>query len=295
MISTGPVLVTGAGGFTGKYLVSYLANLGFDVESVSLAFEDRGIDLRDQDSLDTFLAETQPANIIHLAGVSNPMHSKPEDFDAVNTRGTVNLLESARHHVKDFNSFIFASTAAVYAANKDAIDEGSEVNAQSRYAQSKLEAERRILRYSDEVRVVIARPFNYTGVGQASEFVIPKLVDAYRNRFESLSVGNLSVFRDFSDVRDIVRYYGVILTSGRSGEIYNLCSGESIQLWDIAGRLENLAGHRVALHEDSALRRRADNPVVLGSNNKIKQEFGLSAEHSLDRTLEWMLSIEQDK
>lgn len=283
------VLVTGADGFTGKLLLTELEEGGFSSLEISNGFS-READLLDKSSLSDFFSTHHPDHVIHLAAISNPMHPDQEELWSVNVTGTENLLVALEKSHAPVKKFVLASSSAVYAQSSEAISEQNPLDPKTIYAESKLAAEEVCLRYSGLFDVGIVRPFNYTGLGQSESFFVPKIIGALKRNDPTLTVGNLSVERDFSDVRDIVRYYGAIMQSPSSRGIYNLCSGSSHSLSDLVQLGIELSGASTKFVSDQSLLRSSDNQVVLGSNQRLQDTFGVGPAHSLKDTLAWMLS-----
>ena len=280
--------MTGAEGFTGNFLVSDLEKWGFDSAEISSKFS-KEADLLDKSSLAAFFETARPDHIIHLAAISNPMHVDKDELWSVNVLGTKNLLTALDVNQIAIEKFILASSSAVYDHSIEAISEESAVNPTTIYAESKLAAEELCLSHSSLFNVVIVRPFNYTGLGQSESFFVPKIIGALKRGEAELRVGNLEVSRDFSDVRDIVRYYRSILKSEVPGGTYNLCSGTAQRLEEIATMGLSLSGASTKFTSEQSLLRSTDNPVVVGSNKLLQATFGVSPEYSLGDTLSWML------
>jgi len=283
------VLVTGAEGFTGRILVNELEKRGFNSRHPSSRFS-KDADLLDRESLADFFKSEKPSHIIHLAAISNPMHSDKDEMWAVNVLGTENLLAALERSQVIVERFVFASSSAVYAPSLEAISEESPTNPKTIYAESKLAAEEICSNYASKFNVVTVRPFNYTGLGQTEEFFVPKIVGALRRGDSSLSVGNLQVSRDFSDVRDIVRYYIAVIDEPLLEGTLNFCSGEAHKLEDVLRLARQLSAAHTHFVSDSELLRVGDNPVVLGSSDRLQAKLGVYPERSLKDTLSWMLS-----
>ena len=93
--------------------------------------------------------------------------------------------------------------------------------------------------------IIITRPFNYTGIGQAGNFLIPKIVNHFRENKKQIELGNINVSRDFSDVRDIAKSYVDLLESDVCSEVFNLCSGNVHSLSSIITKMEKIAGYSI--------------------------------------------------
>jgi GDP-4-dehydro-6-deoxy-D-mannose reductase len=159
------------------------------------------------------------------------------------------------------------------------------------YAQSKLEAEllvKNVARESGQ-RVLIVRPFNHVGPGQSPKFAVPALVSRLLNAVatgkDEIAVGNLTTRRDFSDVRDVVKAYRLLVEFGKAGETYNVASGFATSLSDIADDLVALIAPHVRLVPDEELFRPSDVPVMRGSFEKLHEATGWEPHISLPTSL----------
>jgi len=100
-----------------------------------------------------------------------------------------------------------------------------------------------------------------------------------------LTTGDRSVVRDFLDVRDVVRAYDLLLERGRSGEVYNVCSGVGSSIEQVIGTMQELLGTEAELMTDPALLRPNDNRAVVGSHDKLTRELGWRPAFDLKQTL----------
>ncbi|MDE2282069.1 MAG: GDP-mannose 4,6-dehydratase [Actinomycetales bacterium] len=283
-------LVTGAGGFVGRHLMAHLASCGDEVVGV-----DREVDVTDPDALEAAIAAAAPQVVYHLAAMTHVGESwaRPEAFTRVNVLGTSNLLEAARRAAPEAVVLI-VSSADVYGV-VDAIDlpldEGHVTRPASPYAQSKIEAERVAREAAHRgQRVVIVRPFNHIGPGQAPTFVVPalasRLLEARDAGATSVPVGDLSARRDFCDVRDVVRAYRLLGSFGAAGEVYNVASGYDVAIADVATWLVARIAPHVELIRSEALLRPVEVPVSRGSFAKLQRVTGWEPRIALRASLE---------
>jgi GDP-4-dehydro-6-deoxy-D-mannose reductase len=289
------VLVTGAHGFVGRHLVAHLTSCGDDVVGV-----DRECDVTNAYSVERVLQESQPEAIYHLAALTHvgESWSNPQEYVRVNVLGTRNVLEAARH-LATKASILYVSSADVYGIVTEAelpLFETHRAVPVNPYAQSKLEAEllvKNVARESAQ-RVVIVRPFNHVGPGQSPKFAVPALVsrllEASANAKEEIAVGNLTTRRDFSDVRDVVKAYRLLVEFGHGGETYNVASGFATALSDIADDLVATIAPNVRLVPDEALFRPADVPVMRGSFEKLHEATGWEPHITLMTSLNDVIS-----
>ncbi len=297
-------LVTGAGGFAGQWLCRDLVRQGWNVVGSSLTgdpgtgilgSEDhagvtwRHEDLRTQEAVRAAIEASQPDAIFHLAGVSfvpaaggDPMLA----FD-VNTGIAVRLLNDVRERkaAGTLDAAVLLVGSAEQYGRHDAtampLGEHAECRPRNFYAATKMAQEDFALEAfrSDGVRVVCTRSFNHSGRGQAKSFLLPALVDrvlAVRGERHGakIAIGNTITVRDFLHVEDTVRAYTLLAEQGLSGHVYNVCSGTGISVGDLAAEVLAAAGMSATLVPDDSLRRPVDVPILVGQNDKLRDDTG---------------------
>jgi nucleoside-diphosphate-sugar epimerase len=245
--------------------------------------------------VNSLVAEIDPHFVVHLAAVSFVGHGEIRELYESNIFGTRNLLEALRFHGKSLKKVIIASSANVY-GNSDVefIDEDCPVRPTNDYAVSKVAVENIAKIYSHDIPVVVTRPFNYTGIGQSQKFLVPKLVEHFVQKFDEISLGNLDVARDFSDVRTVVWAYGRLLNAGVPGEIYNIASGESRTLASIIEDLQILSSHEIHVKSNEKLLRTGEVLNLRGDASKLWDTVGSPTEITFNSTLRWMLGATKD-
>ncbi len=302
------VLLTGAMGFTGRYMAAELASHGYQVVGVAGRANDGApgddalqrpvrtlqADLLDQEALNRAVAEVRPDIVIHLAALAFVGHGRANDFYNVNLIGTRNLLEAIHACDQAPECVLIASSANVYGnASEGALAETTPAAPANDYAVSKLAMEYACRLWSDRLPIVVTRPFNYTGVGQAEQFVIPKIVAHFRRRAASVELGNLDVWRDFSDVRAVVGAYRKLIESpGAVGQTVNVCSGTAHSLREVIEICQQLTGHSLRVEVNPAFVRTSEVRMLRGENGLLRQLVGDWACPSLRETLQWMLADE---
>lgn len=291
------VLVTGVDGFTGRYLAAALREEGYEVHGIvrkaRLAAEPHlhEADLADRARLRAILKFVQPHYVVHLAAIAFVAHGDVDDLYKTNLLGTRNLLEAMVKSDVQFTSALIASSANVYGnAASGFLDESTPPAPSNDYGVSKLAMEHLARIYSEKLPIVITRPFNYTGVGQSENFLIPKIVSHVRRRAKVLELGNLDVARDFSDVRSVVQYYTKLLDCPAAvGETFNVCSGAAYTLKEVLGLLLEKAKVSIEVKVNPAFVRANEVKTLFGSNKKIVSVVGKVPEITLSETLSWML------
>jgi GDP-4-dehydro-6-deoxy-D-mannose reductase len=310
------LLVTGADGFVGRWLVRAARAEGHQVvaamipgaavpgewqEGLTEPVQVLRADLRDQGDV-ARLAAASPEAVIHLAAIASGAAARVDpagamQVNALGTRWLVEALASAGRQPR----LLFASTAEVYGAGHDRpISEDAPANPVSPYAASKAAAED-LLRdrgAQHRIPVMIARAFPHTGPGQGTAFVLPaltaRLKQAKRTGASAVRTGNLAAVRDFLDVRDVVRAYLLLLVSGRPGEIYNVASGVGHRIADCFTDLARRVGVAARAVEDAALLRPGDIPVLIGDATKLRQATGWSPQIPFERTLQDLVDAQAD-
>ncbi len=293
-------LITGAAGFTGRYLVSLLSALGHQVhgvvhhlpdEPIDDAFAVHVADLADFRAMSEVVNDVRPNHVVHLAGIAFVAHDDIEEMYRANVVGARQLLQSLSSLPDSPRSIILASSANVYGnAREGVLDESMPPSPANDYGVSKVAAEYVAQLYRDRLPLIITRPFNYTGRGQSISFVIPKIVENARKRKTMIELGDIDVARDFSDVRTVVDAYARLLTAPAAvGGTFNICSGTAVSLRQVIERVTRLAGHRFDVRVNADLLRRNEVRTLLGSSAHLSSVIGTLKPISLDETLSWML------
>ncbi|MDP2423960.1 MAG: GDP-mannose 4,6-dehydratase [Bacteroidales bacterium] len=288
------ILITGIHGFAGTYLAKELRRDGYDVWGIDKASKDHttlAIDICDSKSLTTGLQIINPDFVAHLAGIAH-VEDTSLMYD-INTGGTRNLLNACLH-LSHLPRLLFISSSLIYgnvAQENQPIDEKFPVNPVNHYGDSKARAEREVNAFSEKYNLeyVIARPFNHTGPGQRIEFVIPKIIAAFKQRKPSIDLGNTHAIRDFSDVRDVVGAYKLIIENFKNGETYNIASGKGYSISELVEETIKLAGHHMQITQAEYLMRTDEIEVLVGNASKIRRELGWEPKYGMAETLRSML------
>lgn len=293
------VFVTGVNGFAGHYVAAALACAGHEVHglvkpphsgnipNVSRIYE---ADLNDTERLKRIIGEVRPSKIVHLAAIAFVAHGNVKDIYDTNVLGTRSLLEALVHHDINYDSVMLMSSANVY-GNKTAgrLDETMVPNPVNDYALSKLTMEYLANIYS-RIPFIITRPFNYTGIGQDKNFIIPKIVDHVKRKARSLELGNINVARDFSDVRFVADCCQRLLdTPDAIGQVVNICSGIPYKLADVIEKIEDLSNHHLEIIQNPSLMRNNEVSQLWGDPSKLHALIGSVNAPPFSDTLRWML------
>lgn len=298
------VLITGVTGFTGRYMAEELAGRGYEVHGLSyrqpvgtLPTAVSAIhccSLNDAETLRTLLIEIRPTYVVHLAAVSFVAHTDADAIYQANLLGTRHLLEALRATSICLEGVLLASSANVYGnITEGVLDESAPFAPANDYAVSKAAMEFLARLYHGRLPLIISRPFNYTGVGQAEQFLIPKIVAHTRRRADVIELGNLDIARDFCDVRQVVQAYRRLLESPDAiGETVNICSGSAYTLEYVLEQAAAISGHRMEVRVNPAFVRSADVKNLFGSRAKLNSLIGDLPHIELRDTLRWMIEYQ---
>ena len=306
-------LITGYSGFVSRHFLAYLdANVphasvkGLDVQAppfpnhsfknIRMDFEKT--DLLDQDRVERIIFNFQPDYIVHLASYSSVAFSWREPILSFRNNMNIylNLLESARK--LNLPARILSIGSSEEYGNVDEknlpLTEAHIPKPLSPYAVARVSQEMISRVYVDGygLDIVMTRSFNHIGPFQRDIFVISSFarqlveIEKSREKRGELVTGNLSIVRDFTDVRDVARAYDMLLKRGKSGEIYNVCSSRGISLNEIIGIMAGILGLQVQTRVDGKLVRPNDNKIIIGSNEKIRHEIGWEPSIDMHRSLE---------
>lgn len=298
------VFVTGSEGFVGQHLISLLKKsysvIGLSRQTSIPSSENikyvQG-DILDCTKIEDILRNYQPDIIVHLAGIAKTWNNEATELFHVNLNGTLNIYQQVvkiKQEIAYDPKIIFISSAEVYGRTDrlDNITEESPLFPINTYGVSKAAADRLTYQYSqsDQLKTVIIRPFPHIGPGQRRGFfvsdMVSQIVELEQSNSSELFVGNLSAIRDYLDVRDVVRAYTMIMEHDfQPGEVFNLCSGQGIEIKQILHKLLALTDKKIEIKQDPQKLRPVDLPVFIGNNSKIKHALGWKPEYSLDQTL----------
>ena len=277
------MLVTGADGFTGLHFVKQAREAGYEVFEFDA-------DLTNPSAVQNQVNAAAPDVVVHLAAISFVGHDKASAFYDVNVVGTLNLLDALLKLPKVPSRVLLASSANVYGnCENSPIAETQVSSPVNHYAMSKLAMEHLAKTYIDRLPLFFTRPFNYTGPGQAKSFVIPKLVAHFKCRASSVELGNLTVEREYNDVRMVTQAYLKLLATAQVGETYNICSGNTYTLHQVIDALTALSGHTMEIAVNPAFVRANELHRLCGDATKLVETVGVLECITLNETLRWML------
>lgn len=290
-------LITGGKGFVGQWLAAHLEDQGDEVVAIDLE-----TDVADGTAVRRVMDSVRPEAVYHLAALTHVGESweNPGQVLRVNVLGTAEILAAARAlETPSAPRVLVVSSAEVYGTVRPEqlpLAEDTPARPVSPYAASKLAAEAVALQAwrGFGQPVIVVRPFNHIGPGQSPNFFVPalakRIVEARRSGATALRVGTLTTRRDFTDVRDVVVAYRLLVERGASGEVYNVCSGRDVAMAEVAAHLLELARADLELETDPDLVRPVDVPVLRGDCARLRQATGWQPTIPLAATLADVLS-----
>jgi GDP-4-dehydro-6-deoxy-D-mannose reductase len=286
--------VTGSHGFVGGWLLRHLSEMGDEIVQ-----PEHEIDVTDPDALVPDMKRAQPDVVYHLAARSHVGASWADPLPTlqVNVIGTAVVMAAALACERR-PKVLMVSSAEVYGAGDGGVlTEESELRPLSPYAASKAAAEMlaRQAFIGSSLHVVTVRPFNHIGPGQSDAFVVSaiarRIATAEAEGRDEIALGDLAPRRDFSDVRDVVRAYRLLMEKAPGGGLYNVCSGTSVSIEEVVFRLVALSTRKIVPLQDPALLRPAEIPELRGDCSRLRALTGWEPEISLDTTLAQMLDL----
>jgi len=280
------ILVTGASGFIGIHLCKYLTLNGHNVcalthkeEDIFLADKQVAVDLQDEKRLFEVLNNYQPDVIVHLAAIASPIHGNIPDLYKINLCGTENLFKAAIACLPPQTRVILASTAGVYGLQKsEFLSEELPFNPMNHYSISKMDTEILSRQYADQLSIQIIRPFNIIGSGQNKIFLIPKLVDSFKNKASKIDLGNIDAVRDYVDIDYCVNVINnLIFSSEVIQPAINICSGLGYSCRDIINALEDLTGQHPEIEVSDQFVRKNEIWRLVGDTTRLRNLMGASS------------------
>lgn len=307
-------LITGFSGFVGYHFINHLNEvakerieiLGLDiVEPNDFALWDfrnldinfQAINMLDNETLYKVISEFKPTHILHLAALSSVGLSwqDPAGCFTNNTTIFLNIVEVIRKEGIQCKLLCIGSSEEYgYVLSENIpIKENLRINPSSPYAVTKVAQEGMSKCYVDKfgMNITLTRSFNHIGPRQRDTFVVAsfckQVAQAHLNGQKELTMitGNLDVIRDFLDVRDVVAAYYLILNKGKSGELYNVCSGKGYPLKELIYILSEVSGIKITTSVNPDFIRPNDMPIIVGDNSKLKEDTGWSQKYEIKESL----------
>lgn len=285
------VLITGIEGFTGGYMEQFLINRGYDVYGTvftknTLNKKHFQCDIRNKTEVNSIIRNISPDFILHFAAISFVEEKNKNLMYDVNVFGTQNLLECIIENNLNPEKVIIVSSAAVYGEqNTSILSEDLCPKPINHYGYSKYVVERITSTFFSKLKIIVVRPFNYTGVTQSKKFILPKIVSHFSENLSSIDLGNINVSREFNYIDDIANSYLDLLNCESESILVNICSGKSTNINDIIIYLSSLAKYKIDVKIDDNLVRKNEITDLKGSNillnSLISYRFRYSVENAL--------------
>lgn len=289
MVHNKKLLLIGGNGFVGRHVASL-------AEGCEVVSSGRECDVSDQASVAELIGKVKPDRVVHLAAITTLAESfgNPRRAIDVNFGGVFNVL-SALQEAGFKGDMLFVSSSEVYGPLPESalpIAEEWVLKPTSPYAVGKMAAEALCHQWSLNAafRIVVARPFNHIGPGQSERFSISNFARRIAMIGEGLAepvleVGDIDTTRDFTDVRDVARAYMLLLEQGKSGEVYNVCSGQDRSIRSLIVRMCEIAGVEAEIRADPSRMRPNEQRRVCGDHSELTLATGWEPEIAIDRTL----------
>ena len=323
MIKVKKILITGFSGFVASHFMDYLYDYypNFDVYGISIgkpifnykSYEDKmsvtfyELDLMDGEKLCQIMESIKPDYILHLAAFSSVAYSwqHPEESFTNNCNIFLNLIDAVKKSCPSCRILSVGSSEEYgNVAHEDLpIRENQPLKPLSPYAVARVSQEQLSRVYSDAygLQIIMTRSFNHIGPRQDERFVIPsfikRILDIQRSDSSvgEIETGDLSIIRDFVDVRDVVDAYYKLLISGTVGEVYNICSGKGISLSEVVRIIAEEVGVEVKTKTNPDFVRPNDNKEMVGTPYKIETELGWKRKWEFRNTIKDMIEWQVEK
>ena len=283
------VLIIGAGGFVGSYLIKEFQKDNYEIiacdinkkENFAQDIKYYDIDILNKELVDSIINETKPNYLINLAAISSVGVSWniPGKTVEVNVVGTLNILDSIRENHPNCKVLLIGSSEE-YESKNTPLKESDKINSNNPYGISKVMQEKFAKLYKEKygLNIVCTRSFNHTGIGQMDKFVIPSFCKQVAeidktNKPGKIYVGNLSAYRDISDVKDIVKVYKKLLENETNELVYNVGSGKTYKIEDLLKYIVSLSSQEIEIVVDKEKIRPVDTPYICCDNTKISKYF----------------------
>ncbi len=295
------VLITGATGFVGRHLIDHLlaALPDAEIHGTTLLAADtlpvalHAVDLKNPAAVHQLIDQLRPQTIYHLAAQSSPRQSFADPWATLenNIRAQLNIFQACVE-LGLTPRILAVSSAEIYQTQDEPITEDTPFNPASPYAVSKIAQDMLALQYyqTQNLPIMRVRPFNHIGPGQSEGFVAPNFAMQIA-RIEAgkqapvLEVGNLAAQRDFTDVRDVVRAYHLVIERGQPGDVYNVASGAAYSIQHLLDTLLSFSEAAIEVRVDQARFLPVDVPIKKGDASRLRRVTGWQPAISFEQSL----------
>lgn len=315
------ILITGFSGFVARHFVDYLDSLKINVEIYGIDIKEpqydleqfaprikiffKVLDMTEIEQLKALFCEFIPDYILHLAAYSSVAYSwkNPTESFMNNSNIFLNLIQTVQKNNPECRILSVGSSEEYGNVERDnlPIRENQPLQPVSPYAVARVSQEMmsKIFSNAFQMQIILTRSFNHIGPRQDNRFAVPsfinRIMDIKRNglKYGEIETGDITVVRDFVDVRDVVRAYYLLLLDGRAGEVYNICSGKGVSLKEIIDMIAEQVGVEVMSKMNMDLVRPMDNRIIVGASFKIESELGWRPEIGLWETIHDMIQYQE--
>lgn len=304
------ILITGGTGFAGTHLINALIEKGYTnihsthfgpqpIPDFTQEIHFHALNLTDAEATEKLFADLKPVAVYHLASFAAVGKSFERAGSLLNNNITLqlNVLNAIKNSCPESRLLVIGS-AEEYGKTDlkagESIDESFPLNPAEPYGVSKVAQDllSQTFFYAFKLQVIRVRPFNHIGEGQTSDFVVSsfasQVASIEKGTQNTLKVGNLAAVRDFTDVKDMVRAYILLMEEGESGQVYNIGSGNSYTIQYILDTLIKLSGKEIKVETDPSRMRPSDIPYFTANSNKIKA-LGWQVTIPIEQTLQRIL------
>lgn len=288
------VFIFGIDSFTGHYISENFKIKGYKVVGSSQKSSKHNsiykLNLDKPNEIIQVLSQEKPDYIINLSAISFVQHKPEEEFYSVNVIGAENILKAVLSSGISLSKIILASSAIVYGnQNQTLLDESLIPQPINHYGISKYAMELMAKTYFDKLPIIITRPFNYTGIGQQSHFIIPKIISHFKEKKSIIELGNINTFREYNDVRWVAEVYLQLCLSHAESEVVNISSKKTYSIKDIIETCLSATNHKISVIQNPAFIRANEIQELKGSTNKLIELIGQLKVPQIYETLNWML------
>lgn len=284
------VFITGIEGFSGVHLEKAMIKYGFEVFGSTFAEPTNKnhfkCNILNKNELRSILNMVKPDYLIHLAAISFVASENIPLMYETNVLGTLNVLDVLIEQKIKVKKIIIASSAAVYGKIGSELSEEMPPIPINHYGNSKLAMENMVSNYFDKFNIIITRPFNYTGIGQESHFLVPKIISHFKAKKPVIELGNLDTFREYNDVRFVSKIYFDLLKSTFKSGVVNISSGKTHSISEILHAMEEIANYPIEVKVNDKFVRKNEIKELKGATSKLKKIIGKEIKsYSLNDTL----------
>lgn len=285
MPSRQTVLITGGAGWIGRHLTAYLQKTWSSSRIVTSS-----CNFLNEPAVEHLLQRTHPRVIFHCVGTTQP--AAWSDLYDTHVTATAHLLVAASRCSASAPRIIILGSAAEYGqvpAARQPIRETEPLHPQTLYGLSKACQTSLALSFdpTGHLPVLIARLFNIITSDVPAHFSIGHFQQLLRAPAtqKSVSVGPLNTERDFLSIQDVCRALALIARKGRTGNVYNVCSGQAVRMRDVWETMMRRRGRSLSYREDVLKNRRSDVMSCVGDPSKLMKETGWTPQESWENLL----------